>query len=192
MRLQKLAFLLVVLWSSVANAGVLVYDFTFSGVSFGNSGLVVGQLQVDDTLVTFPGINYLVPGPGASLTMTMTGVAVGNGSYTQNDFGAIFWEAPFLLDDSQDWVGQTDGISGTWGVDPIGDFSLNALNIPAPTTFNPYTLMAVSGEQMRLTSFKAVSSVPEPSSMFALGVAGVVCSVSLYRRSRSKGQPAVI
>lgn len=163
-----------------ASAAYTVFNFTFSGASFSNTAFATGQITLDPVMLS-NGFNPLSPAV-SGLSLTVTGAAVGNGTYGLADYDRYIWETGGVtLDFNSELVGQ-----GGWG-DTVGDFNLLAssdgMTAGAPSGVDTYMFVTggAMGDQMRLTSF-APAAVPEPSRALlgALGFLGLV-----LRRRRS-------
>ena len=174
------------LTSFAANANaVTTFSIQYSGASFGNNASAVGTITLDETLLaqSYPDYHSTV----IDLSLTISGAASGNGTFTASDFSVWFWDtAGTTLDYSKELVGQTlmGGLVGPWGsgMDDTSDFNFINNSPHAPTGIGPFVLTADAGggvsiaNWMRLTSLTAASaSVPEPSTygLFGLGALGV-------------------
>ncbi|MDH4454551.1 MAG: PEP-CTERM sorting domain-containing protein [Verrucomicrobiota bacterium] len=172
--------------TSSASAAYTVFNITFSGASEGNTAVATGQITLDPVMLS-NGFNPLSPAV-SGLSLTVSGVSVGNGTFGLADYEYISWETGGVtLDFNSELVGQAG-----WGpIGNVGDFGLiistTGLIAGAPSkgtgTFRIRSGNPKSGGMMtmRLTSF-APAAVPEPSQALlgALGVLGLV-----LRRRRS-------
>ena len=174
-------------------AGVITFDFAYSGAGYGNGATATGFVSFDDSLLPNPGSYYgttSMPAFVTDLSVTVSGTngGVGDGTFAMSDFRTIYWDTGSEpLDLTKELVGQLDTVGDFWG-DFRGDWSLLAPLTPSntPSDAGPFVLRAGSGELMQLTSFAPV--VPEPSSIaFGFG-ASVVGIRSVRRRWRTESR----
>lgn len=127
-RIAGAALLLFV--ASAASAAPIRFDFTWSGAQLGNNARATGYIVYERTLVQNPGQNsFAIPSAAVlDLSITVTGAAAGNGTFTRSAFaGNVFETNGATLDFSRQLVGQpTSG--QPWGTAPsagqAGDFNL--------------------------------------------------------------------
>ena len=167
-----------------ASAAFTIFNFTYSGVSEGNTAVATGQITLDTAVLPNPGFSIYNPLSSivSGLSLTVSGASAGNGTFGLADFEDMMWNTEGVtLDFNSELVGQSG-----WG-DTVGDFNLktstDGSNAGAPRGVGPRRLGTFVGEGdiMLLTSF-APAAVPEPSRALlgALGVLGLV-----LRRRRS-------
>ena len=183
----------------MARAAVYVFDITYSGASRGNTATAFGTITLEDP-----------PNPGfstdfskvISLTLTVSGAASGNGTFTKSDFIGWSWATNGgTLDLDAELIGQ-DTLDLPWGTDNFeggaGDFQLTAApgsGAPNGTWLFEQTTSEGSGNLMFLTSMSPdSSSVPEPGQVAAslLLLAGIGGYDFLKRRKTAKSAPAAI
>ena len=179
--------------STMAQAAVETFNFTFSGAQFSNTAIANGFITFDtDNFVSNGFGGYSLNGQYTDLGVTVSGSNSGNGSFTNNDISLYIFSSPIALDFSRELVGQ--GSEGT-GFGPSfingGDFNVFSFGGNAPKGTNNFTLTAASGfgEQMLLTSFAPASiaaPVPEADTsamlLTGLGVLGFMAR----RRNKAK------
>jgi len=168
--------------STMAQAAVETFNFTFSGAEFSNNAIANGFITFDTNDFTYNGFNYSLNGLYTDLGVTVSGSDIGDGSFTNNEISLYVFSSPIALDFSRELVGQSS--EGT-GFGPSfnngGDFNVFSFSSNAPNGTNVFTLTAASGsgEQMLLTSFAPASiaaPVPEADTpamlLTGLGVVG--------------------
>jgi hypothetical protein len=179
-----------------SQAGLITFDFAYSGASYGNGATATGFVSFDESLLPNPGSFYgttSMPAFVTDLSITISGTAggLGDGTFVLSDFRTIFWDTgPEPLNLASELVGQLDTEGDFWG-DFRGDWSLRANPaIPnAPLDTGPFALRASSGEYMELTNFTPV--VPEPSTIaFSLGASAAGIR-AVRRRSRSRKESRI-
>lgn len=189
MKKPLLALAALLLFSPATFAGALTFDFLYSNIDTGASA--TGQLQIDSAFwptilsnanSTFPISDLL------NLSITVTGAASGNGTFTAADFDSfVWWAAGANFDLNQNLVGQPTG-AAAWGTPDTssGDFNFfSALTSPsAPAGVFFFNLGANNGkaDSMQLTS---VQLTPEPGAMGLAALGGSVMLVISRRRGRS-------
>ncbi|MGY6275816.1 hypothetical protein [Methylomonas sp. MgM2] len=150
----------------------------WNGADFGNSAQAHGYLTLDFALLPAAG-NYVFLSPGSEIldfSMTISGAAIGNASFTLDDFSYFSWYEPVPLDFAQDLVGQETG-NGGWGSTfdgATGDFNLIAIEgSGAPSLGGAFQVATAEGlgDSLRLTAFRP-APVPVPAAiwMFAGGL----------------------
>jgi hypothetical protein len=169
-----------------ANAAFVNAYATWSGASFGNTASASATFKVDtDYLAITPNPVYSEYQWITDIELTVTGAAVGNGTFTSVDFFNAYFNIIGAVDFSQDLVGQPNFFD-------FNLFNSNSFNNPestpsaAPNGFLPNVMMINSGagdpfdpfaggEQIQLTSL-TTTAVPEPScfALLALGAGGLI------------------
>ncbi len=170
------------------------YNLAWSGASFGNSAMATGQITLDLTTLPNPGgPAYDMYNDITSLTLTVTGASVGNGTWTKADLcpcSALgtytYWDTGGgALDLTQQLVGQPTVDGGPWGTPDglSGDFNFFFTNGgPLGSFYFTLTTADGTGDSMLLTSVDPVSgTTPEPGSLFLMG-SGLVLLASTIRR----------
>jgi hypothetical protein len=168
----------ICLAGTAARADVIeTFNLAWSGVPYSNSAVATGQITLDLTTMPSP-VSYdyatTLPSWVESITVTVSGAAAGDGTFTTADFaGLSFNSAGTALDFSTQLIGQTVTGGGIWGpAKANGDFNLfNASGSPsAPNGTDPFTLTTDGGfgDEMQLTSF-APAAIPEPATAAVLG-----------------------
>ncbi len=181
-------------------AAVITFDLAWSGVSYGNSASAVGTISLEDSLLPNPGFFAGPLSPTVTaLSITVSGAAIGNGTFNMSDFDFWVWDTNgATLDLSSQLVGQNT-LGNPWGTpDAIsGGFNLYAITVlgaPAGNTSFTLTTNNGNGDSMLLTSFSrqtAAAAVPEPTSIAIFGIgAGLMSLVSNRRRCRQQRQTA--
>jgi hypothetical protein len=179
--------------STMAQAEVKTFNFTYSGAKYSNSAIATG-------FVTFDTIN-LVYNPSSrqydfsafgtnysdriiDLGMTVSGSSAGNGTFSKIDFNGLglLFEGG-TPDFSRELVGQTSS-SGRYGINPgAGDsFTMfRATSSPsAPNYFDSFGIRTSGLDRMWITS---ITPVPEAdtSAMLLIG-AGVMGFMARRRK----------
>lgn len=187
----KISFLCLVSLLGVASAAqATLFNLEYSGVAYGNSAVGVGQIDLDLGLLPNPGAttNFAVVN---SLTLTIAGASVGNGTFTKSDFSGWVWNsgvlggsqyyvdlgAPELYNDlTQQWLSAETGSDFNFTMDnPGGSAPQGVFNFLLRT-------QGGTGDYLRLVSF---SPVPEPSSC-ALLVAGGIVLAAMRKRAGTR------
>ena len=207
-----LGFMVILFAAAPAVASVSYFNFAYTplGVA-GGTATATGTIGLEMSLLTAPG-RYLYDPTGnytnyngitadfvSSLTVTVSGSAGGNGTFTLNrsdlpnsDFVAVLFDTSQGVNFGQELVrqpsyyDQTTSTWWNWGTDhqidfaPVpqsytGDFQIfsSDTSLLAPYGIYPYQMATGAGEPMQLSSF-----VPEPSTYallcISLGVVGFV------------------
>jgi hypothetical protein len=197
MKLFKYALVVgLLLLAATAYADVFqTYNLAWSGASFGNGATATGQITLDLTTLPNPGGPfYDMYNDITSLTLTVTGASVGNGTWTRADlcacsaFGTYtYWDTGGgALNLTQQLVGQPTLDGGPWGTPDgsSGDFNFFFTN-GGPLGTNPFTMTTDggNGDPMLLTSVAPVSgTTPEPGSLFLMGSGLVLLAGTIRRR----------
>jgi len=165
--------LALLLQAGVAWAAPITFFFTFADPS--GPARATGFITFERTLLPNPGnTNFDLPDPAVlDLSVTVTGAASGNGTFTLADFSRVAWDTNGgMLDFSRELVGQPTSndpwgtISGLGGG---GDFNLFRAVGSAPNGEFFFTLCANNGtaDCMELQTMRArllTSPVPTLSS----------------------------
>jgi hypothetical protein len=188
--------------STMAQAAVETFNFTFSGAQFSNTAILNGFVTFDTDDFVYNGYSYSLPfSPNQfgytpiDFGYTVSGSASGNTSATYNQNTLFFFESPIALDFTRELVGQSSGERGfgpSFGSNG-GDFNFyDPQSFNAPMPWDYFTLRAAnSNETMKLTSFAPASiaaPVPEAdtSAMLLTGL-GVI---GFMARRRNKANVA--
>lgn len=174
-----------------ASAQAKVFTVKWSGAQFENGASAVGVFDIDTNL--FPDLggvqNLNNVGTGFSiLSLSVSGSAGGNGSFTQADFGNFYFAAFSPLNYNQQLIGQAMGNGfnfGSFGAGyggGSGDFNLFRTNPNAPNGTFYFELTTSGGDRMGVTSF-APGTVPEPAS-WAMLLTGFGLTGAMLRRRR--------
>lgn len=172
------------------SAQATVFKVTWSGAQYENGASAVGLFDINTSL--FPNLGGAQPinpvGIGFSiLSLTVSGSAGGNGSFTQNDFGSFYFAAFSPLNYSQELIGQAMGNGfnfGSFGAGyggQSGDFNIFASNGAAPNGTFYFQLTTAGGENIGVTSI--APGVPEPTS-WAMLITGFGLTGAAMRRRR--------
>ncbi len=185
----------LLLLAATAYADVFqTYNLAWSGASFGNGATATGQITLDLTTLPNPGSVYDMYNDITSLTVTVTGASVGNGTWTRADLCACsalgtytYWDTGGgALDLTQQLVGQPTVDGGPWGTPDgaSGDFNFFFTNGgPLGTFYFTLTTDGGNGDSMLLTSVAPVSgTTPEPGSLFLMGSGLVLLAGTIRRR----------
>jgi hypothetical protein len=190
--------------STMAQAAVETFNFTFSGEEFSNTAILNGFVTFDTDDFVYDGNKYSLPfSPNQfgytpiDFGYTVSGSAFGNTSATYNQSTFIFFQSPIALDFTRELVGQSSGERG-FGPSFVGPsfayggdfnfFDFQSFNAPSPV--DSFTLNAENSyETMKLTSFAPASiaaPVPEADTsamlLTGLGVIGFMAR----RRNKAK------
>ena len=206
-----LATLFLVGTLGVANAAPITFQFTYDDPA--STAQAVGSITFESTLLQNPGTNdFSLPNPAVlALNVTVSGAALGNGTFAITDFtGVVFDTFGGTLDLGSQLVGQPTA-GGPWGTPDgnSGDFNLfsgmptgpsnynqprnapNGASAP-PDGVNYFTLGANggAGEPMELVGMSAVG-VAAPATLpigrnawiVLTGLLGLVALLAFRRRS---------
>lgn len=172
-----------------AVATPVTMDVLWSGASFGNNAKASAVFTLDETLPTSSSAIYLPNPKLTGLSLTISGAAAGNGTFTNQIHDVVFW-APSSLDFSRQLIGQALSNGCTFGsrsnscVTISGDFNLFTYSNPGEPTGVSYFVLATSdGERMAVTSMIAESAIPEPDSVALFGIAAL--GLALGRRKKA-------
>jgi hypothetical protein len=168
-----------------ANAAFVNAYATWSGASFGNTASASATFKVDtDYLAITPNPVYSEYQWITDIELTVTGAAVGNGTFTSVDFFNAYFTIFGAVDFSQDLVGQPNFFDfnlfnsdfsnpgSTPSAAPNGiEPNVMLINSGAGDPFDPFA----GGERIQLTSL-TTTAVPEPScfALLALGAGGLI------------------
>ncbi|MFT3685979.1 MAG: hypothetical protein QM783_13840 [Phycisphaerales bacterium] len=174
------------------NAAVQTFEANWSGP---NGATAVATFDLDLNFFNAfnnpggPSSSGPIPLPAlgvSNMTLTVTGAASGNGTWTTGDFIGMYMYTNLPINPMIEWVGQPQVNSGVWGTfdytDPSTYSDFNVFVNGGPIGFGPYTFTTNggAGEAMYLTS---VHPVPTPAAAAMLGLGGVA---SLRRRRRRR------
>ncbi|WP_411827873.1 PEP-CTERM sorting domain-containing protein [Luteolibacter sp. AS25] len=155
-----------------ADSAIVYFDAAWSGTALNSAAIATATVGIETSTLTgnfhLIGIQYL-----DSITMTVSGASIGNGTFTKSDFNNFTFSSNNALDFTQELVGQTGFI----------DFNVHGAP-PSPNgtyNFKLWTNGTSNGDEMELTS---LAPVPEPSSA-ALLAGGVVFFLVASRRRTS-------
>ena len=132
------------------------FEITWSGASFGNTAAATAQITLDLDQVNNPGttsgVNWV-----REFTITVTGATTGNGTWSKMDIGHFQMLAELTpLNFSNDLVGQNG-----WAIqNGSGGFGLYDSQNGAPKTTNSFTILANTGDLMKLTGFRPTTLAP--------------------------------
>jgi len=162
------------------------YNLAWSGAYYSNSASATGQITLDLTTLPNPNYNNIqrITSDITSLTVTVTGATIGNGTWTLASLNDDrWWTDGATLDMRTELVGQPTP-NNPWGTPDLnsGDFNL-WFNNGGPGGANAFTLAAASGggNKMLLTEFDPVTATPEPCSFIFLG-SGLAALAGMARR----------
>ena len=175
-------------------AQAVTFDLAWSGVSFGNRATATGLITVDDTLpivhrfFNSDGLVFLPSAHVSALSISIVGATSGNGTFSINDFTALFFDTPVTLDLSRQLVGQDLGNGFRYGQTGSGG-QAGEFNVFAPSSsggpdgadFFTFTTAASRGDRLALVSMVS-ERVPEPASLALLGMG--VLGIGMTRRRR--------
>lgn len=195
MKIKTLSAIVGLAISGVATMGTfspanaVLFNLQYSGASFGNTATATGQIDIDTFLLNAGSVSTNMTN---SLTLTISGAASGNGTFTKSDFKSFFFFSPSPLDYSKELVGQPVN-GGIFGVGTSGDFNLFTDNLNAPRGVGRFTLgtFGGGGDKIRLTSFAPALSnptqpVPESSSALGLLAIGSLGAGALLKRKQQQ------
>ena len=165
--------------STMAQAEVKTFNFTYSGASRSNTANTTGLITLDTRFIT-SGFEFIDISNIVNLSMTVTGANSGNGNFTKSDFGGIYFFSPIGLDFSRELVGQVLTGGNKFGG---GNGTLNFSSINSAPTMSYYDDLSSAGLVMKLTSM-SVAAVPEAdtSAMLLMG-AGVMGFMARRRKN---------
>lgn len=176
-----------------ASGAIRTFDLDWSGASFNNSAVATGWIQIDDTLLQNPTLQFVSQWQNSDpfvvdFEITVSGGS-GNGTFGFSDFtesAQFIWGTGGLtLDLDQELVGQPT-LGNLWGTPDgsSGDFNIFG-GSPSPYgTFNfTTTTNGGGGYKMLLTSFRPAAVIPAPGAIL-LGSIGVGL-VNWLRRRRT-------
>jgi hypothetical protein len=187
-KLKLIAFVAAFFISSIApaNAAPVTLNVKWSGASFANNATATGFIKFDNSVFPEVGAQNWWDISNAAiidLGLTISGASSGNGTFSKNDFQAIYFATPSVLNLSSELIGQTltNGCAfgtstGACGNGLGGDFNLFGATAGAPTGTYYFQLTTAGGENMLVTSMSRVNAVPVPAAvwLFASGVAGLM------------------
>ena len=171
------------------------YNLAWSGAPFNNSAWATGQITIDITALPNPGgPAYDIYNDIESLTVTVMGAGLGDGTWTKddlsrlNDFGVYtYWDTGGgALNLNEELVGQPTMHGGPWGTPNSfsGDFNLFFTDGgPSGTYYFTLTTSGGNGDPMLLTEFAPVSSTstPEAGTFVLVGI-GILGLTGVLRR----------
>jgi hypothetical protein len=169
--------------STMAQAEVKTFDFTYSGAKYSNNINITGFITLDTSLIT-TNYSFIDMNNIADFGMTVTGANSGNGVFTKSAYAAIFFQSTSPLDFSRELVGQTLSNGRQWGSpedSQTGSFSFFNSNPSAPMFFYWYELYT-NGKSMTLTSITAAVPEADTSAMLLMGV-GVMGFMARRRKN---------
>ena len=164
--------------STMAQAEVKTFNFTYSGASRSNTANATGLITLDTNLIT-SGFEFIDISKVVNLSMTVTGANSGNGNFTKSDFGGIYFYSPIVLDFSRELVGQVLTGGNRFGGE---NGTLNFAGNNSAPSMSYYDDLSSAGLVMKLTSL-SVAAVPEAdtSAMLLMG-AGVMGFIARRRK----------
>ena len=178
--------------STMAQAEVKTFNFTFSGVPFDNAANATGYLTID-TALGGPTNYSTLDNNILDLGFTLSGADASlNGFYDLSYYDNVFFIFPDSLDLSYELIGQIASDGTIFGQEGSGRFTLIASNIDlSPTANSDFGLVSIGPTDvnlMRLTSMTpaTVAAVPEADTsamlLTGLGVLGFMAR----RRNKAK------
>jgi hypothetical protein len=169
--------------STMAQAEVKTFNFTYSGAKYSNSAIATGFITLDTDFITSEPQIDLPVNQIVDLGMTVTNSDSGNGVFTKSDFSKIWIHSSGPLDFSRELVGQTLEYGNQFGISMAGSFVLWRSNSSAPTASYYNEMTTSAGEKMNLISM-SVAAVPEAdtSAMLLMGV-GVMGFIARRRKN---------
>ncbi len=191
MRITKGLLLMALLWVAVSAVADVyqTYDLAWSGASFNNGAWATGQITIDlNTLPNPGGPAYDMYNDIESLTVTVMGAGLGDGTWDKddlsrvNDFGVYtYWDTGGgALNLNAELVGQATRYGGPWGTPNSfsGDFNLFFTDGgPFGTNYFTLTTNGGYGDPMLLTEFAPAGSISAPESgtflLIGFGVLGL-------------------
>jgi hypothetical protein len=186
---------LLLIAASAAADTYQTYNLAWSGAPFGDSAWAAGQITIDITTLPNPGgPAYDMYNDIESLTVTVRGAGLGDGTWTKgdlsrrNDFGVYtYWDTGGgALNLNADLVGQATMYGGPWGTPNSfsGDFNL-FFDEGGPFGTNYFTLTTSDGfgDPMLLTEFTPAGSTSTPElGTFVLVSSGIFGLTGILRR----------
>jgi len=175
---------LVVASALSAYAAPVTIPFVYRG----GAASAVGSVTFESTLISNPGLNnFALPNPAVlGISMTVTGAAAGNGTYTIADFtGVVFDTHGGTLDLSRPLIGQpTSG--APWGTRQDG--TAGDLNFfsggPAPNGVFFFTLAANGGIADAMILVGPLNPIPTLSQWAILVLALLLAGIGIARARR--------
>ncbi len=169
--------------STMAQAEVKTFNFTYSGQSWGNSAIATGFITLDTDFITSEPQKDLPVNQIVDLGMTVTNSGSGNGVFTKSDFSKIWIHSISPLDFSRELVGQALEYGNQFGIsNSAGNFVLWGSNSSAPTPSYWNQMRTSNGNDMNLTSLTAAVPEADTSAMLLMG-AGVMGFIARRRRN---------
>ena len=152
-------------------------DFVLEWAPIGtfNTGTATGTATLDtDVLQGASFFDEMIVNTGFTDIEVVVSGTTGDGTFSNGngELTTLIWQTAGPVDFTMDLVGQAN----------LLDFNLGQI-VPgsAPFGVGPFTFATSGGEQFVLTSF-APSVVPEPSSLAALAIGGMVVAIRRKRR----------
>ena len=186
---------LLLIAASAAADTFQTYDLAWLGAPFSNSAWATGQITIDITTLPNPGgPAYDMYNDIESLTVTVMGAGLGDGTWTKddlsrmNDFGVYtYWDTGGgALNLNAELVGQPTRYGGPWGTPNSfsGDFNLFfADGGPFGTYYFTLTTNGGYGDPMLLTEFAPAGSTSAPElGTFVLVGSGIFGFTGILRR----------
>ena len=164
--------------STMAQAEVETFNFTYSGASRSNTANASGSITLDTKFIT-SGFALIDISNIVNLSMTVTGANSGNGNFTKSDFGGIYFYSPTALNFSRELVGQVLTGGNKFGGE---NGTLNFAGMNSAPAASYYDDLSSAGLVMKLTSM-SVAAVPEAdtSAMLLMG-AGMMGFIARRRK----------
>lgn len=176
-----------------ASAQATLFQVTWSGAQYENGASAVGIFDIDTNVVpdTLGAQNFhgLPDAAFQIVSVTVSGSAGGNGTFTGADFASYYFAAYGPLDFSQELVGQTMANGCVFGSfntcygGPSGDFNLFTSNGLSPQGTFYFQLTTAGGDNIAVVSIKPLDAVPEPAS-WAMLIAGFGLVGAAQRRRK--------